>query len=111
MHKWIDVRERLPEQGKKVLCCDHGDYYVAQRLRECWFQIPFIDSKYSTISPPEYWQEIEFYGVNKGYMVVKSGDKLLKFDELEIENKTMYNFFIESILNDFMHYKKKRDLK
>lgn len=83
--KWFPATD-LPPQGYKILCkAGGGDYYVAQRFGPYWVPIPFPDSKFAKLDPPDFWSHIDFEGDNKGYYYVLSPkkDSPMTFDELE----------------------------
>ncbi len=96
MNEWISPKDKLPEQGKKVLCCDKHDYYVAQRFGKYWLQIPFTDSYFATTEMPEYWQEINFHGEDRGYLNILYDDEFITCDEYEKLSEVDYNLFISN---------------
>lgn len=96
---WIDPKEELPPQGYKVLCCDRGDYYVAQRFKKMWLQIPFTDSQFATSKRPEKWTHIHFHGKDKGYLLFKVEDDETYYtlDEMEKDYPEAYDELITGL--------------
>jgi|SRR5580765_4243880 len=88
MTEWHLSSEELPSQGTKILCFDKGDVWVAQRFQECWFPIPFCDSKLASYQPPEKWSYIEFPDGYYGKMRVQATlrGRLMDMDEFEKEH-------------------------
>lgn len=101
MNKWHKSSEKLPQQGTKILCCDKGDIFVAQRYGKYWFSIPYYDSKFSRWHKPEMWQEIEFpEGFSGKTYVLVSGEKL-NIDELQKKEPKFYKEFVRIQLEFF----------
>lgn len=109
--KWHKVSDKLPEQGKKVLCMDRGDFFVLQRFKEFWFSIPFNDSKWSRLHPPEMWQEIEFPGelTGKIFMYDQEEEELLDMDNLEKKNPEKFHKLVDDMVDHFKNCSKKKD--
>lgn len=98
---WNKLEDRLPDQGKKVLCMHKGDYYVAQRFGVYWFQIPFVDSALSFIKAPDYWCEIDFIGNDKGYFKIIVDGIHYTVDEFENDYFGEYQDFIYMMLKHY----------
>ena len=88
-----------PPQGYKVLCCNKGDYWVAQRFKHHWFPIPFVDSSLAELEPPEFWCHIPFNQHDKGYMMVlvKGYDKPMTMDQFEKKEPHDFNLFVDAM--------------
>jgi hypothetical protein len=57
-NKWIPVTERLPEAGKKVICCgSEGGLFVA-RTRECAGRVLIIDNKSAVQRKATHWMPL-----------------------------------------------------
>ena len=95
MNYWHSPKDKLPEQGKKILCMDGGDFYVAQRFSIYWLQIPFTDSALAYTTPPEMWQEIEFPCGLRGKTYLSVDGAEYDVDELEQNFPDVYAEFIE----------------
>lgn len=82
---WHLSSEELPTQGTKILCFDKGDVWVAQRFQECWFPIPFCDSKLASYKAPQRWAYIEFPEGYYGKLRVQClpNKRLMDMDEME----------------------------
>jgi hypothetical protein len=83
--KWNKPKDKLPEQGKKVLCM-------------YWFQIPFCDSLLSFISAPDYWQEIDFARKDTGYLRMKVQDIAYRIDDFEKAHPNEYKLLVDNLL-------------
>lgn len=99
-NKWF-TSNILPEQGKKILCMDRGDFYVAQRFGQYWFSIPFYDSTFSRYNEPELWCEIDFPENYKGYIKILIDDENLTIDEAEKKHPDIYEIFVKGQLELF----------
>jgi hypothetical protein len=99
--KWYKPDKKKPEQGKKILCMDKGDFYVAQRFGNYWFSIPFHDSIYSRYFPPEMWAEISFPEPYTGYLRVMVYGEMMFIDELEKKDPEVYKNTVEFMLKAF----------
>lgn len=98
--KWISPKNKLPPQGTKILCWNHGDCWIAQRFKQYWFPIPFCDSMLASYDAPELWRHIEFPDGFTGKMLVGYQDKLLTVDEIFELDHTHLNELIESMRNE-----------
>ncbi len=101
MKKWHKPKENKPPQGLKVLCMHKGDLYVAQRLGEYYFSIPFADSKFSRYFAPDLWQEIDFPGNLKGKLLIVVEDELMDMDTLEKKHNRIFTEMINGLLEAF----------
>lgn len=102
MKNWIETRLRKPPQGKKVLCFDKGDLSVRQRFKDYWFPIPYVDSEYADINPPELWQEIEFPKGFTGFLKLVALDgKNYTVDEFEKNYPEDFNDLVEDMVEVF----------
>jgi hypothetical protein len=99
--KWHKPSQKKPKQGKKVLCMHKGDFYVAQRFKDCWFSIPFYDSKYSRYFEPELWMEIDFPKPFSGFMWANVNGKMYDMDSLEEEHPDVFKTIMEAIKLSF----------
>jgi hypothetical protein len=105
--KWHEANE-LPEQGKKILCMDQGDFYVAQRFGPYWFSIPFYDSKHSRYNPPEKWAKIDFPKPYKGCVEVFVEGKMYSIDEIEKFHPDIHKILVKGQLELFERMKNAR---
>jgi hypothetical protein len=98
--KWYLPEKKLPPQGLKILCMHKGDFYVAQRFRDYWFQIPFIDSKYSSHQVPQKWCHIDFPDHYQGYIhfMYREENRSMTADELDAEHPDLLTDIINAIL-------------
>jgi hypothetical protein len=93
--KWIDPKDKLPPQGKKVLYCDHGDICVAQRYGHLWVPIPFVDSQFRFHKAPELWAEFNIPNGFSGKVHLQLGKRMLSIDEFEQEFPEEYKDLID----------------
>ena len=100
-NKWYTPEEKLPEQGKKVLSMDQGDFFILQRFKDFWFSMPFNDSKYSRFHAPEMWQEIDFPNGFTGKIFVRVKDEFIDIDELEKKYPKEFDNFINDMMKHF----------
>lgn len=103
MSEWHDCLKDPPPQGYKVLCVDKGDYFVAQRFRKYYFQIPFTDSRLASHNIPEKWTHIPFTNGNKGYMFLAhpEEEKPLNMDQLDEKYPEILDDLINRFLNNY----------
>lgn len=87
---WKTPDQEKPPQGKKILCLHRGDVYVAQRMGDYYFSVPFYDSTFSRYFVPEKWADINLPDGLTGMNFIKLDDKLLNFDELEKVNPDIH---------------------
>ena len=90
---WIDPKDILPPQGKKILYFRKGDIYVVQRFGEYWLPIPFHDSRYSKEiykKQPEYWADIYCPSNYTGKIHVYVDDEMHDIDSLEKHHPSTY---------------------
>ena len=96
--RWIDPKDELPPQGKKVVWFKAGDMCVVQRYGNLWCPIPYHDSRYATTEAPELWADIEppegYTG--KVYLQLSGHKKLLDLDEIEAFYPVVYKDFIQA---------------
>jgi hypothetical protein len=109
MKIWIKSNLRKPPQGKKILCFDNGDISVRQRIKDHWFPIPYTDSAYADIDPPEFWQEIDFPEGFYGYMMVYYQGKYYRMDEWEITQPKKFEELHQTLLEDFEKSRNKEE--
>jgi|SRR5690606_10603039 len=68
-----------PPQGLKVACWRDGIPYFAMRivykLKSYWMPIPFTDSQFASLDPPEYWAFAEFPPGFHGYTTLGLEDE------------------------------------
>lgn len=99
---WKDCLKEPAPLGKKVLCQNNGDFYVAQRFEEYYIPIPFPDHYNAThLSKPETWCEIDFPEPYTGYVRVQipgHGDKKFTLDELKLIDEKSYYELAESMI-------------
>ena len=100
MTEWIDPKDKLPPQGKKVLFWRRGDCWVAQRFGKHWLPIPFNDSKFADTDPPEKWAEIEFPTGFMGILRVIPVGKTdaINMDEYEKYDKEGFDKFANKLI-------------
>lgn len=111
MTKWRCCKNDPPETGKKVLCHQKGDIYVAYRLLDRYIPTPFVDHYFSpNLSYPETWSEIDFpEGLFGRLMMGISGeDELLSLAEFEVKYPEEFRG-IAKMLIDSMGTLKKPD--
>lgn len=101
---WYKPSEKKPVQGKKVLCMHKGDLYVAQRLKDYWFSIPFHDSEYSRYFEPELWQEIDFPEGLTGIFNVIIDNQILTMDEVDKKYPMIFEEIVEAMKVNFDKY-------
>ncbi len=115
MKEWHKPKDKIPPQGKKILCMHKGDLYVAQRFSNYWFSIPFCDSKYAFYEEPELWQEIDFPNGLTGEMAVYASrddpsnnnhsflekSKAINMDEFEKQDPVAFQMLIVDLLKLF----------
>lgn len=101
MTEWMKPKEDKPPQGLKVLCMHKGDFYVAQRMGEYWFSIPFADSKFSRYFEPELWQYINFPDPYHGKLLIMVSGNVITMDMLEKEQPKIYKEMVEGMLITF----------
>jgi hypothetical protein len=94
---WRDPIEDPPPQGKKVLWLHNGDIQIAQRYGLFWFPVPFLDSKYAKIHPPELWQDIILPSPLTGKVMFQGEGhpRLIDADELEMMEPEVYDTIIK----------------
>lgn len=102
--------ENKPEQGKKILCMNKGDFYVAQRWGDYWFSIPFNDSQYSYCFAPELWQDINFPIGLTGKMLVSVEGKFMDIDSLQLNHPEVYGEMLLNLITSFMEGQIERGL-
>lgn len=103
---WHKPSDKLPEQGKKVLCEDDGDFYILHRFKNYWFSIPFNDSKWSRHHPPKLWQEIDFPNGLTGKVRMMIDGSLYDMDELEKKYPKIFEEFVDDMVEYFKNNKK-----
>jgi hypothetical protein len=104
--KWIDPKDELPPQGKKILHFKSGDMKVVHRMGEYWFPLPFHDSKFTTIGPPDLWCDIippKGY-TGKLFFRMKGEDEHMEMDYLEIHHNKFYKQIIEMSVEMFSRH-------
>jgi hypothetical protein len=101
MTEWIDPKDKLPPQGKKVLSWREGDCCVVQRFGDYWIPIPFTDSKFADTEPPEKWAEIDFpVGFTGMIRVIPIGGSCpIDMDEYEKHDKEQFDKFVAALVN------------
>jgi hypothetical protein len=92
---WIDPKDKLPPQGKKILYFKNGDIYVVQRFAGHWIPMPFTDSKYGKLPPPDLWCDIELPDGSESYIEFRVNDVFYSLDDLEIHHPEQYREFLE----------------
>lgn len=101
---WRDCVKDPSPLGKKVLCCNRGDFYVAQRFEEYYIPIPFSDSCFAKdLCKPETWTEIDFPEPFTGYIRMQIqgyGDELFTMDQVKIIDEKMYMEFVKLLIDD-----------
>lgn len=96
--EWNRSEEKLPPQGTKVVCFHDGDCWVAQRFGDYWLNIPYTDSKLSSIEPPDLWKEIDFPYPFEGKIHIQINGLLLDIDELQVDHPNIYREFVDELL-------------
>ena len=101
MTKWKCCKTQPPETGKKVLCQQQGDLYVAMRLKKYYLPMPFSDHYFcSDLCFPESWSEIDFPEPLTGHIrvLVKNTEKLITLSELEVDFPDEFNHFANAMI-------------
>lgn len=101
MNKWKCCKENPSETGKKVLCQQKGDLYVAMRIYEYYIPMPFADHYFcGHLCHPETWSEIDFPKGLTGHTRVALEGKmeLVTLSQLEIDNPEEFKEFAEMII-------------
>lgn len=101
MNDWQSPIVERPPQGMKVLCFEKGDVYVAQRFKDYWFPIPFLDSKFALKNPPQLWKYIDLPHPYTGKMLVVVDEVTLDIDELEAQEPDLFNNMLFYMLETF----------
>jgi hypothetical protein len=108
---WFDCVTQPPELGKKVLCMNRGDIYVAMRFEDKYLLWPFSEHYLAKdLLYPEIWCEIDFPPGYTGHLKVSlTGDieDALTLEELKLVDEKSYFDFIESILKSVGSLKRK----
>lgn len=101
MKIWHDCEKDPSETGKKVLCQQKGDIYVAVRLGKYYIPMPFADHYFcSHLCFPETWSEIDFpEGLTGHFRVLVDGGELKKFSECEHEFPEIFNDLKKLLIN------------
>lgn len=96
--KWIDPKDKLPPQGKKIIWFKSGDMCVVQRYGKLWCPIPFHDSRYACTMAPDLWADIEAPPgyTGKMYLGLSGHKQLLDLDEIEMFYPLVYADFIQA---------------
>ena len=111
-NKWKCCKKEPSETGKKVLCQQQGDLYVAMRLGKYYVPIPFADHYFCKhLCFPETWSEIDFPEGLTGHIRigVEGNEKLLTLSELEIENPQEFKEFFDMIIESIGTLKRNDD--
>ena len=95
---WISPKKKLPPQGKKILCFDKGDIYVALRFGKYWFPIPFLDARFATHLEPELWADIVPPEGYTGLIRTVVKERMYNMDELEINHYDSYKILVDGFL-------------
>jgi hypothetical protein len=96
--EWIDPKNKLPPQGKKILYFKYGDIYVVQRFADLWVPVPFHDSEYAFHDEPELWCDITPpHGLTgKIHLWPEESKRMLDVDEIEAFYPDLYQDFIDA---------------
>jgi hypothetical protein len=97
--EWIDPKDELPPQGKKILYFKKGDIHVVQRFGDLWLPIPFYDSQYAFHDAPDLWTDIippEGYTGKVFFMVPEDTARMFDADEYEMFYPEQYKELVES---------------
>lgn len=91
--EWHKPKDRMPEQGKKILCFLEGDVYVGIRFGKIWSSYPDIDSMCAIFVVPDLWSEIDLPGRFRGYVLFQPNHKgpHLTLDQLELHDEAAYD--------------------
>lgn len=102
MSIWFHCVTQPPELGKKVLCMNKGDVYVAMRFEDLYIPWPFATSKLSVgLTNPEMWCEIPFPEGYTGYLRVSltgRPEDALTLEELKLVDEKTYFECIKPII-------------
>jgi hypothetical protein len=98
--KWRDCKKDPSPEGLKVLCCHHGDFYVAIRLKDRYLPFPFNSHKWAPrLSLPEKWQQISFPDDYTGMFFVIEDGKKLTIEGFKKNNPRAYEDFCQKLIN------------
>lgn len=112
MKMWFDCVTQPPELGKKVLCMNKGDVYVAMRFEDKYLLWPFSEhylAKY--LLYPEMWCEIDFPKGYSEYLKVSLTGNIedaLTMEELKLVDEKTYFAFIEPLVKCIGTLKRKK---
>lgn len=92
MNKWKCCVKEPSELGKKVLCFDKGDCFVAMRFDDYYIPIPFASHHFSfQLSKPEMWCEIDFPEGYNGHITMSvDGGRMLNMTQLKEREPQAY---------------------
>jgi hypothetical protein len=114
MSKWKCCKKEPSETGKKVLCQQKGDLYVAMRLYEYYIPMPFADHYFSSnLCYPETWCEIDFPERLTGLMRVLEPGKtdLITLAEFEKANPEEFKKFADALIDSLGTLEKPSKMK
>ena len=93
---WKNPSQELPPQGKKILYFKKGDMYVVQRIGNLWLPIPFYDSIFAFIDPPDLWSDVEMPEGFTGKLMIGLNDRLIDMDTLEKTDAELYLSLVQA---------------
>lgn len=99
---WHDCVKDPSETGKKVLCEQNGDLYVAQRFEKYYIPLPFADHYFSKdLCFPTQWQEINFPNGLTGILRIyhQNEQRLMSFSEWEQKYPKEFKKYIKNIID------------
>lgn len=109
---WYSPKVKKPPQGKKILCMQKGDFYIAQRFKDHYVPIPLADSRFAFKGEPTLWTEIDFPSGYHGIMYVQIKEQLFNIDQLEENHSHIFDELVKVILkaynNEITDMKKKQ---
>lgn len=106
-NQWYLTREHLPPQGQKIIWFSKGDAHIVQRFGKYWVPIPFVDSFFASLDPPEFWPPIQLPSPYEGKMTIIVHGEKMDIDTLEEKHPDVWRNIINTILKDFRENRKK----
>lgn len=108
---WITTEMTLPPQGLKVLCHNgKGDFFVAQRLRNFWYELFKAKNALIECETPYQWTFFKFPPPYEGKMYAIVENKNYDMDDLDVTHPDVMDSLIDQ-LKDSMKKLNRHQLK